>query len=106
MRVSSQRITARVRDAFYASVMRKRVAFFDRNKTGELVNRLSADSQLVSQTLTQQVSDGLRSAVMTAAGVGEVALHAFYVSQLSISPYFVKANFEEHLAHDVEVKLY
>jgi hypothetical protein len=33
--------------------------------------RLSADSQLVSQTITQQVSDGLRSSVMTAAGVGK-----------------------------------
>ncbi len=71
LRVSAQRITARIRQSFYSSVMRREVAFFDRNKTGELVNRLSADSQLVSQTLTQQVSDGLRSTVMAVAGVGQ-----------------------------------
>ncbi len=71
IRVSAQNITARIRQLFYSSVMRREVAFFDRNKTGELVNRLSADSQLVSQTVTQQVSDGLRSSVMTMAGVGQ-----------------------------------
>ena len=31
--------------------------------------RLSADSQLVSQAVTQQISDGLRSALMTTAGI-------------------------------------
>ncbi len=57
--------------------MRREVAFFDRNKTGELVNRLSADSQLVSQTITQQVSDGLRSTVMAVAGVGQTLIITF-----------------------------
>ena len=48
----------------------KDTAFFDKNKTGELINRLSADTQLVSLTVTQQVSDGLRSSIMTLAGAG------------------------------------
>ena len=39
-------------------------------------SRLSADTQLVSQTVTQQVSDGLRSGMMTLAGVGMM----FYMS--------------------------
>ena len=33
------------------------------------IYRLSADSQLVSQAVTQQISDGLRSALMTTAGI-------------------------------------
>lgn len=70
MRVAGQRITTNLRQELYSSLMRQRVPFFDKNKTGELVNRLSADSQLISQTLTQNVSDGLRSSVMTTAGVG------------------------------------
>jgi len=74
MRVSAQNITARLRARFYAAVMQRDVTFFDRNKTGELINRLSSDSQLVSQTITQQVSDGLRSSVMVAAGVGMMLL--------------------------------
>ena len=71
MRISAQNIAARLRSNFFSSTMTKNVTFFDKNKTGELVNRLSADSQLVSQTITQQVSDGLRSLVMTSAGVGK-----------------------------------
>ena len=55
MRVAGQNIAARLRRRLYAAIMRQRISFFDQNKTGELVNRLSADSQLVSQTITQQV---------------------------------------------------
>jgi ABC-type multidrug transport system fused ATPase/permease subunit len=42
----------------FSSIIRQETAFFDKNKTGELINRLSADSQLVSQTVTQQVRVG------------------------------------------------
>lgn len=70
MRLSGQRITAALRTRVFSSVTRQETAFFDTTKTGELINRLSADTQLVSQTVTQQVSDGLRSAMMTLAGVG------------------------------------
>ena len=55
MRVAGQNIAARLRRSLYAAIMRQRISFFDQNKTGELVNRLSADSQPVSQTITQQV---------------------------------------------------
>lgn len=70
IRVAAQNITARIRNMCYSSIMSKNITFFDKNKTGELINRLSADSQLVSQTITQQVSDGLRSGMMTLFGVG------------------------------------
>jgi len=82
MRISGQRITANLRNKVtstlkvFSSIARQEVAFFDKTKTGELINRLSADSQLVSQTVTQQVSDGLRSGFMTLAGVGMM----FYMS--------------------------
>jgi ATP-binding cassette subfamily B (MDR/TAP) protein 10 len=49
--------------------MKQEIAFFDKNKTGELVNRLSADTSLVSQSVTMNISDGLRSTVMVVAGV-------------------------------------
>lgn len=76
MRVSGQNITAALRNNVFSAIIRQETAFFDKNKTGELINRLSADSQLVSQTVTQQVSDGLRSGFMTLAGVGMM----FYMS--------------------------
>ena len=54
--------------------------------------RLSADTQLVSQTVTQQVSDGLRSGMMTLAGVGMMFYMSPQVIPLKISPNIVPAN--------------
>ncbi len=56
MRVSGQNITANLRNKVFSSIARQETAFFDKNRTGELINRLSADCQLVSLTVTQQVS--------------------------------------------------
>jgi ATP-binding cassette subfamily B (MDR/TAP) protein 10 len=55
MRVSGQNITANLRNNIFSSIAKQETSFFDKNKTGELINRLSADSQLVSLTVTQQV---------------------------------------------------
>ena len=55
MRVSGQNITAALRGKLFGSIIKQDTAFFDKNKTGELINRLSADTQLVSLTVTQQV---------------------------------------------------
>lgn len=69
MRVAGQNITARMRSSVFGSILKQEAAYFDKTKTGELVNRLSADTQLVSQALTQQISDGLRATLMTTAGI-------------------------------------
>jgi len=76
MRQISQRITARLRNSLFSSIASQEVAFFDRNKTGELINRLSADTLVVSQAISQQISDGLRSTFMASAGIGMM----FYMS--------------------------
>ena len=55
MRISGQNITAELRKKVFSSVVKQETSFFDKNKTGELINRLSADCQLVSLTVTQQV---------------------------------------------------
>jgi ABC-type multidrug transport system fused ATPase/permease subunit len=42
MRVSGQNITANLRNKVFSSIARQETAFFDKNRTGELINRLSA----------------------------------------------------------------
>ncbi|XP_045123243.1 ATP-binding cassette sub-family B member 10, mitochondrial-like [Portunus trituberculatus] len=76
MNVAGQRITKSLRVSVFSSIMHQETAFFDHTKTGELVNRLSADTALVSQAVTANISDGLRSTVMALAGVGMM----FYMS--------------------------
>ncbi|KAG7302029.1 hypothetical protein JYU34_013484 [Plutella xylostella] len=76
MSISGQRMTQTLRKQVYTAILRQETAWFGKNSTGELVNRLSADSQLVGKNLSQNVSDGLRSLFMVGAGTGMM----FYMS--------------------------
>lgn len=67
--IAGLRITNKMRTSVFAAILKQDIAFFDKNKTGELINRLSADTTLVSQSVTMNVSDGLRSTFLVAAGV-------------------------------------
>ncbi|XP_059482569.1 ATP-binding cassette sub-family B member 10, mitochondrial [Neocloeon triangulifer] len=76
MNVSGQRITNRLRHMLFGSVLKQEMAFFDKTRTGELLSRLSADTTLAGQALSQNLSDGLRSGIMAIAGVSMM----FYLS--------------------------
>ncbi|XP_067138063.1 ATP-binding cassette sub-family B member 10, mitochondrial-like [Centruroides vittatus] len=68
--LTGQKIVNRVRTMVFSSIMKQEISFFDVNKTGELINRLSSDSTVVGHSLTQNISDGLRSAFAILSGVG------------------------------------
>ncbi|XP_046886148.1 ATP-binding cassette sub-family B member 10, mitochondrial [Hypomesus transpacificus] len=76
MQVSGQKIVRNLRVSLFSSILRQEVGFFDRTRTGELINRLSADSTLVGRSVTDNLSDGLRAVAQAAAGVSMM----FYVS--------------------------
>lgn len=50
--------------------MAQECSWFDTKGTGELVNRLSTDTYMVGNSLSQNLSDGLRSTAMVLAGTG------------------------------------
>ncbi|KNC75702.1 hypothetical protein SARC_11779, partial [Sphaeroforma arctica JP610] len=70
---SSQNIVARLRSRVFRSIMTQETAFFDKNQSGELVNRLSADTQLVGKSITESISDILRNVIQAGAGIGMMA---------------------------------
>lgn len=72
--LSGQRMTQALRKQVYGAIMRQEPAWFEKTSTGELVNRLSADTQLVGRNLSQNVSDGLRSFLMVSAGTGMMVM--------------------------------
>ncbi|RVE74671.1 hypothetical protein OJAV_G00024310 [Oryzias javanicus] len=76
MEVSGQQIIRNLRGSIFLSILRQEVAFFDKNRTGELINRLSADSAVVGRSITDNLSDGLRAVAQAVAGVSMM----FYVS--------------------------
>jgi len=70
---SGQRIIQKLRRDVFASLVRSDVAFFDQSKTGELLNRLSNDTQVVGASLTYNISDGIRSSLQVFGGVSLMA---------------------------------
>ena len=60
----SERSLASLRDALYAHVIRLDVGFFEKSRVGELISRLSADTEVVQALIGSGVSVALRSAVM------------------------------------------
>jgi ATP-binding cassette subfamily B protein len=65
-----ERITADLRNAVYAHVLRQSPAFFESTKTGEVLSRLTTDTTLVQTVVGSSLSMGLRNAVM---GIGALA---------------------------------
>ncbi|XP_072751699.1 ATP-binding cassette sub-family B member 10, mitochondrial isoform X2 [Anoplolepis gracilipes] len=76
MSTAGHRITQSLRKKAYAAILQQETAMFDKESTGELVGRLSGDTQLISSAVTSNVSDGLRSAITAITGVSMM----FYVS--------------------------
>ncbi|ELW68080.1 ATP-binding cassette sub-family B member 10, mitochondrial [Tupaia chinensis] len=76
MQTSGQRIVNRLRVSLFSSVLRQEVAFFDKTRTGELLNRLSSDAALLGRSVTENLSDGLRAGAQAAVGIGMM----FFVS--------------------------
>uniref|UniRef100_A0A8C5KQ00 ATP-binding cassette sub-family B member 10, mitochondrial n=1 Tax=Jaculus jaculus TaxID=51337 RepID=A0A8C5KQ00_JACJA len=76
MQSSGQRIVNRLRTSLFSSILKQEIAFFDKTRTGELINRLSSDTALLGRSLTENLSDGLRAGAQASVGIGMM----FFVS--------------------------
>ena len=65
-----ERLTADLRNAVYAHVLRQSPEFFESTKTGEVLSRLTTDTTLVQTVVGSSLSMGLRNVVM---GIGALA---------------------------------
>ncbi len=66
-----ERITADLRNAVYAHVVRQSPQFFETTQTGEVLSRLTTDTTLVQTVVGSSLSMGLRNVVM---GIGAMAM--------------------------------
>lgn len=67
---AGQRIVNGLRASLFSSILRQEVAFFDKTRTGELINRLSSDTALLGRSVTENLSDGLRAGAQASVGIG------------------------------------
>ncbi|TFK21989.1 ATP-binding cassette transporter [Coprinopsis marcescibilis] len=75
MRLSGQRIVGRLRERTYGAALRQEVEYVEKGE-GDVLSRLSVDTSIVGESVTQNLSDGLRAIVMSSVGLGAM----FYVS--------------------------
>ncbi|XP_068529170.1 mitochondrial potassium channel ATP-binding subunit isoform X1 [Anas acuta] len=61
-----EQVAASMRKALFISLLRQDVAFYDANRTGQLVNRLTADVQEFKSSFKLIISQGLRSSTQAA----------------------------------------
>jgi ATP-binding cassette subfamily B protein len=68
--LAGERVVARLRRRLFARVLDQEVAFFDAQRTGDLLSRLSADTGLLQNAVTINVSMGLRYVVGALGTIG------------------------------------
>ena len=68
LRIVGERIVARLRSQLFRRTMIQDAEFFDANRVGDLISRLSSDTIIVGKSITQNLSDGLRSLISGGAG--------------------------------------
>ena len=73
LRIVGERTAALLRTRLYEKTIRQDAAFYDSNRHGELISRLSNDTTIAAKSITQNVSDGLRAVVSGIAGFGMMA---------------------------------
>ncbi|XP_047086047.1 uncharacterized protein LOC124697507 [Lolium rigidum] len=67
---ASERVVARLRQDLFSHLINQEIAFFDVTRTGELLSRLSEDTQIIKNAATTNLSEALRNVTTTAIGLG------------------------------------
>jgi ATP-binding cassette subfamily B protein len=67
--IAGERIVTRLREQVYRSIIDQEIGFFDVRKTGELTSRITADATVMQNTVSVNLSMGLRNVVMVAGGL-------------------------------------
>jgi ABC transporter fused permease/ATP-binding protein len=79
--VAGERIVSNLRTKLYQSLVYQDIGFFDGEKTGDLMNRLSSDTTVLQNAVTVNLSMGLRFAVTL---LGSLLIMAFSSWRLTV----------------------
>lgn len=82
LRIVGERVVARQRSKLFRRTFIQDAEFFDANRVGDLISRLSSDTLIVGKSITQNLSDGLRSFVSGAAGFCAMAYVSLKLSSV------------------------
>ncbi|MFZ4405211.1 MAG: ABC transporter ATP-binding protein [Pseudobdellovibrionaceae bacterium] len=68
--LSGERIVLRLREKLFQQILTQDIEFFDFNRTGELMSRLASDCTTLQNTVSVNVSQGLRNLGQVLGGLG------------------------------------
>jgi len=82
---ASEKVMARVRNKLFASLCRQEMGFYDRNQTGNLLSRISSDTDKLKDAATINVSIFLRSAANFIAGMVIMFITSWLLTLLTLA---------------------
>jgi putative ABC transport system ATP-binding protein len=68
LRVVGERVVAKLRSRLYRRTLIQDAEFFDANRVGDLLSRLTSDATIVGRSITQNLSEGFSSLFVSIAG--------------------------------------
>jgi ATP-binding cassette subfamily B protein len=83
--IAGERIVTRLREQVYRSIIEQEIGFFDLRKTGELTSRITADATVMQNTVSVNLSMGLRNLVMVAGGVALLVVSSAKLTVLMLA---------------------
>ena len=105
---AGNRIVARMRSQLFDATVAQELEFFDRTRTGDLVTRLSADTQMVQKAATSQVVAALRSMFMASGASALLIYTSPSLSLMSLGtlpPIFLAARYFGRIMKDRQKKV-
>lgn len=82
--LAGERVVARLRRNLFSQLVQQEVAFFDREKTGDLLNRLSADTGVLQNSVTVNISMALRSVLQALGSAAVLAWTSWHLTLLML----------------------
>ncbi len=80
--LSGERIVLRLRKKLYEKILSQEVAFFDQWRTGDLMSRLASDCATLQNTVSVNISQGLRNLGQVLGGFGFMFYTSWRLSTL------------------------
>ncbi|CAD8129534.1 unnamed protein product [Paramecium sonneborni] len=80
-RVNNQKITFHLRNELFQSLILKDIEFFDSNRSGELISRLSSDISVINKGTNNSISTVLKNAIQV---IGSLILLCFISWRLTL----------------------
>ncbi|KAL5544647.1 hypothetical protein UlMin_008431 [Ulmus minor] len=82
---ASERVVARLRKNLFSHLINQEIAFFDITRTGELLSRLSEDTQIIKNAATINLSEALRNLATAFIGLGFMFATSWKLTLLALA---------------------